>query len=240
MATLKQNLTAEFLGSMFLVIVAIGSTILPIEVFHADVGIAVFMNALAVAMVLYALIETFSPISGAHFNPAVTLSLYISKDIPAKKAALYILVQMIGGFIGLLATHLMFWDVNDALLTISDNSKTPSLYFAEFVGTFALLSVIYGCVRAGSRNTSLAVAFVVGGLLITTSSTMYANPMVTFARVFTYAICGITPGDAVVFMIAEIAGAIVAAAVIGKMLYPRKLEKVCSPFECPPKLIDIK
>ncbi|HSV42026.1 MAG TPA: MIP/aquaporin family protein [Methanomassiliicoccales archaeon] len=237
---MKQNLTAEFLGSMFLVIVAIGSTILPIEVFHVDIGIAVFMNAMAVAMVLFALIETFAPISGAHFNPAVTLSLMISKDIAPRKAALYILVQMVGAFVGLLVTHLMFWDVNQTLITISENGKTPSLYFAEFIGTFALMAVIYGCVRSGSKSTPLAVAYVVGGMLITTSSTMYANPAVTFARMFTYAICGITPGDAIIFIIAEIIGAIVAAYVIGKVLYPKKLDTVCSPFNCPPKLIDIK
>jgi glycerol uptake facilitator-like aquaporin len=240
MATLKQNLTAEFLGSMFLVIVAIGSTILPVEVFHVDTGVAVFMNAMAVAMVLYALIETFGPISGAHFNPAVTLSLFLTKDISARKATMYVLVQIIGGMVGLLITHLMFWDVNDTLLTISENSKTPSLYFAEFIGTFALMAVIYGCVRAGSKNTPLAVAFIVGGLLITTSSTMYANPVVTLARVFTYAMGGITPGDAVIFMMAEIIGAIVAAAVIGRLLYPKKLDSVCTPYNCPPKLIELK
>jgi glycerol uptake facilitator-like aquaporin len=235
MPTLKQNLVAEFIGSMFLVVVAIGSTILPIEVFDLPIGIAVFMNAMAVAFVLFALIETFAPISGAHFNPAVTFALWITKEIEARKAILYVIVQFAGGFLGVIVTHLMFWDVNPTLIYISDNSKTTPLYFAEVVGTFALLAVIYGCTRGRSRQTGLAVAFVVGGLLITTSSTMFANPMVTFARMFTYAICGITPIDGLAFMAMELVGAAAAALVFGYVLYPTKLKEKCDPYECPPK-----
>lgn len=111
----------------------------------------------------------------------------------------------------------MFYDTVPILLVISENVKAPGLYFAEFVGTFILMGVIYGCVRSRSRSTGLSVGAVVGGMLITTSSTMYANPTVTFSRMFTYAICGIAPASVLVFVAAEIVGALVAAKVFGEL-----------------------
>ena len=92
--------------------------------------------------------------------------------------------------------------------------------------------MIIGCVRGGSKHTGLSVALVVGGMLVTTSSTMFANPMVTFSRIFTYAICGIAPESAVFFIIAEVAGALSAAAVFSYVLFPAKLKDKCDPFDC--------
>jgi glycerol uptake facilitator-like aquaporin len=225
---------------MFLVIAAIGSTILAYDVFGADLALAVLMNAIAVAFVLFALIESFGSISGSHFNPAVTLAMYITGQMKRRRAVYYIIVQFLGGFMGLLATHLMFYDTVPTIITISENTKSAGLYFAEFLGAFILVGVIIGCVRGGSKHTGLSVAYIVGGMLITTASTMYANPMVTFCRIFTYAICGIAPLDALFFIIAELAGAVVAALVFG-IIYPMKLKDKCDPFECPPnKIIDIK
>jgi glycerol uptake facilitator-like aquaporin len=234
MPTLRQNLLAEFIGSMFLVIVAIGSTILPMTLPGWTIALTVFINAVAVAMVLFALIEAFGSVSGSHFNPAVTLALLSTKEITPKKAVFYIMAQMAGGFIGVIVVGLMFYEYNPTILTVSQNTKNMGQVFAEFVGTFILVGVIYGCVRGGSKNTGLAVAFVVGGMLVTTASTMFANPMVTFARIFTYAICGIAPGSAVMFMIAEVTGALLAAMVF-TIIYPTKLKERCDPFECPPK-----
>jgi glycerol uptake facilitator-like aquaporin len=238
MPSLKQNLIAEFLGSMFLVIVAIASVILPFNLEGSTVALAVFINALAVAFVLFALIETFGSVSGAHFNPAVTLALLAAKDIDKKKAASYIVTQFAGGFLGMLIAHLMFYGTTSTfypdtstLITISSNVKVPALYFAEFIGTFLLVGVIIGCVRGGSKSTGLAVALTVGGMLVTTSSTMFANPMVTFSRIFTYAICGIAPESALFFIIAEIVGALSAAYVFG-YLYPAKLKDKCDPYDC--------
>lgn len=220
MASIGQSVLAEFIGSMFLVIAAISSTILAIDVLEASFALAILMNAIAVALVLFALIETLYPISGAHFNPAVTLAFLFSRDIKAKRAAAYIAAQFAGGFIGVIAAHLMFYDITPVLLVISENVKAPGLYFAEVLGTFLLLGVIYGCVRGGSKYISLSVGGVVGGMLITTSSTMYANPVVTFARMFTYAICGIAPLSVLFFVISEIIGAILAVWVF-KRLYAR-------------------
>jgi glycerol uptake facilitator-like aquaporin len=225
---------AEFIGSMFLVVAAIGSTILPMTLPGITVALAVFINAVAVAMILFALIEALGSISGAHFNPAVTLALLSAKQITPKKAGYYIVAQTTGGLIGLLIVGLMFYDYNPTILTISGNVKNYGQVFAEFIGTFILLGVIIGCVRGGSKHTGLSVAFVVGGMLITTASTMYANPMVSLARAFTYAICGIAPEWAILFVIAEVVGALSAAYVFG-IMFPTKLKEKCDPFECPPQ-----
>ena len=195
-----------------------------------------FINAIAVAFSLFALIETFGSVSGSHFNPAMTLALCLTKDIGKRKAAYYVGAQFAGGFVGLLATHLMFYDTNQILITISANAKMPGLYFAEFVGSFILVGVIYGCIRGSSKHTSLSVSYIVGGMLITTSSTMYANPAVTLNRMFTYAICGIEPSSTLIFIIMEISGAVAVAAAF-RIIFLGKLKEKCDPFECPPKKI---
>jgi len=239
MPTLKQNLLAELIGSMFLVIVAIASTILPYNVLNAGLPLTVLINALAVALVLFALIETFASISGAHFNPAVTIALLASKDIRPKVAGYYIIVQFVGGFLGLLTAHLMFFDTMHEIIVVSDIVRTPATFFAEFIGTFMLVGVIIGCVRGGSKSTSLGVAFLVGGLLITTSSTMFANPMVTFCRVFTYAVCGIAPASAVFYIIAEVAGAL-AGTLTFCYIFPSRVKDKCDPYDCKkPSLIQL-
>jgi glycerol uptake facilitator-like aquaporin len=225
---------AEFIGSMFLVVAAIGSTILPMTLPGITIALAVFINAVAVALVLFALIEALGSISGAHFNPAVTMALLFAKQITPKRAGYYIVAQIVGGLIGLLIVGLMFYDYNSTILTISGNVKNYGQVFAEFIGAFILLGVIIGCVRGGSKHTGLSVAFVVGGMLITTASTMYANPVVSLARVFTYAICGIAPYWAIMFVIAEVVGALSAAYVFG-IMFPTKLKEKCDPFECPPQ-----
>ncbi|MBM4237726.1 MAG: hypothetical protein FJ151_04495 [Euryarchaeota archaeon] len=179
------------------------------------------MNAFAVAFVLFALIETLGPISGAHLNPAVTLSMLATRQMDRRTAAYYVISQFAGAFVGLLATHLMFYDTRSVLVVISENAKTPGLFFGELLGTFLLVSVILGCIRGRSRFTALSIGAVVGGMLITTSSTMYANPAVTFARMFTYAICGIAPSSALFFVAAEVTGALLATSVFAH-LYPGK------------------
>ena len=228
---LKRCLIAEFIGSMFLVIAAIGSTILPFGLSGSTIVLTVFINAIAVAFVLFALIETFGPISGAHFNPAVTIAMLVAKEIDRAKAGMYIAVQLAGGMIGLLVTDLMFYGTastfytnTSQLLSISSNVKGLSLVFSEFICAFILVAVIFGCVRNHSKYTSLAVGMLVGGMLITSSSTMFANPMVTVSRMFTYAICGIAPASGVLYIIAEIFGA-ASAAVLLMYLYPKISEE---------------
>jgi glycerol uptake facilitator-like aquaporin len=138
----------------------------------------------------------------------------------------------------MLVAHLMFFGTTSTfypdtniIITISNNTKLPALYFAEFVGTFLLVGVVFGCVRGGSKNTALSVALVVGGMMVTTSSTMFANPVITFNRIFTYAICGIAPTSAAFFIIAEVVGAISAALVFG-YLFPAILKDKCHSYDC--------
>lgn len=232
MVTLRQSMIAEFIGSMFLVIAAIAPGILGINVLGAGLPLSILMNAIAVGFILFALIETLGPLSGSNFNPAVTLALLFTKETTPKRAAGYISAQMAGGFVGLVFTHLMFYDTVPTVLTISDSSKSAGLIFAEFIGAFLLLVVIYGCVRGHSKQTSMTVGLVVGGMLLATASTMYANPMVTFARVFTYSISGIAPVSASLFIVVEILGALAGAYVMTR-LYPTKHEdRVCDPYNC--------
>jgi glycerol uptake facilitator-like aquaporin len=240
MITLRQNLIAEFLGTMFLTSTVIGSTILSFNVFGADMALAVLIDALATALVLFALIETLGSISGAHFNPAVTLALMLNKEIRPRKAAMYIAVQFIGAFAGMLITHIMFFDTRPDLIVISQNAKSAYQCFGEVVCAFLLVGVIFGCVKGGSRNTSLSVAFVVGGMIISSVSTMFANPALTFARMFTYAISGIAPISAVLFIIAELIGAALAFAIFARLLFPAKLKHKCDPYECPVKPVEVK
>jgi len=207
---LGHKLLAEFVGSAFLVIAAISPTILAYNVIQAETMLAVLSDALAVAFVLFALIEMLGSVSGCHINPAVTLSMLLTKKIDPKTAIAYIGVQIPGGILGTICSHLMFYQINPILLTISTVERPCGCYFAEFLGTFLLLATIYGCTQNNSKLASLSIALLVGGLLLTTSSTMFANPQVTIARVFTYAIAGIKPSDAVFFVFAQVLGSLAA------------------------------
>lgn len=233
--SLSRNMLAEFLGTMGLIIVCIGSIILPQLVWGStEAYIFVFVNAVAVGFVLFALIECFGPASGAHFNPAVSLAQVVSKEMGLKKAAYYIFAQISGAMAGILLLNMMFYDTLGALLFVSDNNKaTLSTCLSEFVCTFMLLTIIFGCVRGRSDKTSLAVGLFVGGMIVATSSTMYANPAVDLARVFTNSACGIAPLSSLLFMASGILGAI-SASIVSGWLYPVKLEEgeKCEPFDC--------
>jgi glycerol uptake facilitator-like aquaporin len=200
------------------------------NVLGAGIPLTVLMDALAVGFVLFALIETLGPICQAHFNPAVTLSFIATKNMAPTEGALYMVAQFAGGFAGMLSSHLMFYQNVPTLITISTITRNGGDFYAEFLGTFALILTIYGCIRSKSRFTSLAVGMVVGGLLITTSSTMFANPQVTVARMFTYAIAGVAPVDGLIFIVFQVIGALLATAVAVALFgrevkCPNKLDK---------------
>lgn len=221
MASLRSAAIGELIGTTFLVTVAISSAILPLSMLDASISVTVFINAVAVTLVLVALVETFGPLSGAHFNPAVTLGFLLSGEITRRKAAWYVSAQLLGGFMGVIISHLMFFDTIPILLTLSENSMSSGQYFAEVVGTFILIGVIFGCLRGGSKHVGLSIGFIVGGMIVATSSTMFANPAVTVARMFTYAISGITIGSGLIFIVAEVLGAILATGVFVYLLYPK-------------------
>jgi glycerol uptake facilitator-like aquaporin len=212
---LFSRLITEFLGSMFLVIAAISPIILfnEGELMGADISIAVIADAIAVGFILFALIEMFGPIGGAHFNPAVTYSMVILKRMPFREGLFYSSSQIAGGFAGMIASHLMFFHEIEVILTVSDVTRNGGTYFAEVLGTFILVLAILFLIRVSSKRLPLVIGLLVGGMLMATSSTMFANPQVTIARIFTYSAAGVSPLDGVIFIIMEVVGATLAVIV---------------------------
>ena len=207
------QILSEYLGSLFLVMAAISPIILFHQVIEAGIGIAVLADALAVGFILFALIEIFGPISGAHFNPAVSLAMVLGGKIGWKGAFIYIITQIAGGLTGTIFSHLMFYHKIPKLIAVSEVTRAGGNYFAEILGTFILVLAIFLLVHHHSDKLSLVVGLLVGGQLIATSSTMFANPQVTLARIFTYAAAGVTPFDGAVFILMQIIGAVLAVLV---------------------------
>jgi len=206
------ELVAEFLGSMFLVMAAVSSMMFFVYVLDSNKSVAILANAMAVAFVLCVLIEMFGAVSGAHFNPVVTLIMALEKKVSIGKAVLFIAVQALGGIAGTATTHLMFWNEIGALFSVSNNVRNY-VYFGEVIGTFILVLAILMLIKKKSNHIPLMVGFLVGGQLMATSSTMFANPQVTIARMFTSSTSGIRPIDGLVFIAMQVIGALLAYAV---------------------------
>jgi glycerol uptake facilitator-like aquaporin len=208
---------------MFLVIAAVSPIILFENILGAPLYIAVIADALAVGFVLFALIEIFGPICTAYFNPAVSIAMAIDRKITWIQALRYSIIQILGGIVGLLICHLMFYDKISKLLVLSSINRSGGAYFAEIIGTFILVLCIFSLVYQKSNRVSLVVGLLVGGMLLSTSSTMFANPQVTIARMFTYSSAGISPFDGIVFIFMEILGASIAVFIWKRYI------KNCSP-----------
>jgi len=206
----RSEIFAEFFGSIFLVMAAISSMIMFAEVFESGKEIAVLANAISVGFVLCVLIEMFAPVSGAHFNPVVTLVMLLDKKITAKKAAIFVLFQFLGGIIGAAFSHLMFFDTVESIFAVSDNVRDGYTYLGEIFGSFILVLAILMLVQAGSKKISLLIGFLVGGQLLATSSTMFANPQVTTARMLSPTASATRHEDAAIFIIMQIIGASLA------------------------------
>jgi len=214
----SSKLLCEFTGSFFLVLAAISPIILFNDIFNSGIALAVLADAIAVGFVLFVLIEVFQPISGCYINPAVCIANMVLGVTKVRDGVLCIGVQIVGGISGMLATHLMFYHEIPKIIEISDISRTGGNYFAEFLGTFILITAILFLSRYKSKHMSLSIGMLVGGMLIATSSTMFANPQVTIARIFTYSDAGINVIDAGIFIIAEILGTI-AAVLFYKLVF---------------------
>lgn len=198
-----RKLTAEFLGTAFLVAGVIGSGIAAERLSPADVGLQLLENSLATAGILVAIILAFGPVSGAHFNPVVTLAELARGGVTAAEAGSYILAQLAGGIVGAMAANIMF-----ELDVVNISSKDRSgwnLLFAEGVATIGLLLVIYGVVHAGKPTLAAAsVAGYIGGAYFFTASTSFANPAVTISRTLSNSFAGIDPANAIGFVIAQV------------------------------------
>jgi glycerol uptake facilitator-like aquaporin len=215
---LARRIAAEFLGTAFLVAAVIGSGIMGERLAGGNAAIALLANTIATGAALVALILAFGPISGAHFNPVVTLADWIEAGVTRGDAIGYACAQILGGASGAIVANIMF---GLTAVSISHHAPRsgPAQVFSEFIATFGLLSVIWGCART---NTGMA-AFAVGGYITAaywfTASTSFANPAVTIARSLSDTFAGIRPQDVTEFIVAQVAGAL-AATYVFRWLMP--------------------
>ncbi len=212
-----RRLVAEGLGTALLLALVVGSGIMAERLAGGNLALALLANALATGAGLLALILTFGTISGAHFNPVVTLSEAWQRNMPAREVLPYVAVQVAGAFAGVMAAHAMF---ALPLLAASQHARTgPAQWWSEFVATFGLLATIIGCSRSRPAATPFAVAAYIIGAYWFTASTSFANPAVTLARAATDTFAGIRPGDTPGFIAAQLAGG-AAATLLFCWLYP--------------------
>jgi glycerol uptake facilitator-like aquaporin len=208
--TLVKRVVAEFLGTGLLLTAVVGSGIMGDRLAGGNIALALLANTLATGAMLVALILTFGPISGAHFNPAVTLADAWQHGIRWSDVPPYLLAQILGAFVGVASAHLMF---GEELYSASQHVRSgPAQMFSEFIATFGLLAVIWGCARSRSSAVPFAVGAYITGAYWFTASTSFANPAVTLARSFTNTFAGIRPVDAPGFILAQLAGALAATA----------------------------
>jgi glycerol uptake facilitator-like aquaporin len=216
MPSLPRRCVAECLGTAFLLVGVVGSGIMAAKLADGNGALALLCNTLPTGAILTVLILTFGPISGAHFNPAVSIALGLRRELLPGVAAMYIGAQIVGGIVGVLAAHMMFelplWQLSTTVRTGSGQ------WLAEGVATFGLLLTIFGC---GAR-TSAAIPYAVG-LYITaaywfTASTSFANPAVTVARALSDTYAGIAPTGVLAFVAAQLLG-MLAAVVLSRWLW---------------------
>jgi glycerol uptake facilitator-like aquaporin len=215
MIDLSRRLTAEALGTGLLVATVVGSGIMA-ETLTTDVALALLANTSATGAILVVLISTLGPISGAHFNPAVSMVFALRRELPARDAGLYALVQVIGGVLGALVAHAMF---ALPLLQASTKIRTGSAqWFSEGVAAFGLLAVILAGIRFERKAVPMLVGLYITAAYWFTASTSFANPAVAIARSFTDTFSGIRPLDLPGFILAQVAGALVALALMSWLL----------------------
>ena len=218
---LTRRVVAEGIGTGFLVIAVIGSGIMASRLSPHDAGLELLANAAATAAALIGLILIFGAVSGAHFNPVVTLVDRAFGSITTRDSALYIAAQIMGGVVGAVLANLMF-----ELPAIELSTKTrssPALWLSEIIATVGLLLVVHGCVRTGRANVvAFAVGIWIGGAYWFTSSTSFANPAVTIARTLSDTFTGIKPSSAPMFIVMQLVGALIAYGLI-RLLYPDRV-----------------
>ncbi len=208
---LSRKLAAEALGTAFLLATVVGSGIMAETLSPQNTGIALLGNTIATGAILYVIITMFGPVSGAHFNPAVTLAFLLRKDITGTEAGLYWLVQVAGGLAGMVVAHAMF-DMD--LLQWSTTTRTGTgQWIAEGVATFGLVSTIFMIVKFKPDAVPAGVGLYITAGYWFTASTSFANPAVTIARGFSDTFSGIAPVDIPSFVLAQFAGAVIATGV---------------------------
>jgi glycerol uptake facilitator-like aquaporin len=215
---LPRRATAEFVGTAFLVAVVVGSGIAARRLSPSDIGLELLENAIATGAALVALILAFGSVSGAHFNPVVTMADRILGGTTSRDAGVYVVVQVAGACVGAMVANVMF---DLPAVDVSRHTRSSgALWLAEAVAAFGLVLVILGVVRAGRAAVA---AFAVGGYIIAaywfTSSTSFANPAVTIGRMLSNTFAGIAPSSVPMFIVMQVLGALLAVA-LGVYLFP--------------------
>jgi len=215
--SIGRRVAAEAVGTAMLLAAVVGSGIMAERLAVGNVAVALLANTMATGAALVALILTFGPISGAHFNPAVTFADASQGGLSWREVPTYMAAQFGGAVIGVWAAHAMFQE-RILMLSVRDRSG-PAQVFSEFIATFGLLAVIWGCSRRRSAAVPFAVAAYITSAYWFTASTSFANPAVTFARALSDTFAGIRPADVPAFVIAQFAGA-TAATLLFRWLVP--------------------
>ena len=215
---LPRRLTAEFVGTFFLLLAVVGSGIMA-QNLSTDVGLQLLENSFATAGALTCLILTFGRVSGAQFNPVVTLWARLEGDLDTQSAVCYVLVQIVGGILGVMAANVIF--ELDAINWSTRDRSDPALWLSEVIATFGLLMVIIGVVRSRKDHwVAISVAAYIAGAYFFTSSTSFANPAVTIARTFSDTFAGIQPSSAPMFILCQIIGCLLAISVM-RVTHPK-------------------
>jgi len=215
---LTRRLAAEAFGTAMLIVAVIGSGIMASRLSSGDLGLQLLENALATAGALVGLILMFGAVSGAHFNPVVTLLDRLLGTTTTRDTGLYIVAQVVGGCLGTMLANLMF-ELPAIELSTTDRSS-PALWLSEVVATVTLLLLIQGCVRTGRANViPFAVGAWIGGAYWFTSSTSFANPAVTVARTLSDTFAGIAPSSAPMFVLMQLVGMVLAFGLV-RLFYP--------------------
>jgi glycerol uptake facilitator-like aquaporin len=215
-----QRASAEALGTAFLLATVVGSGIMAAKLANGNLALALLGNTLPTGAILVVLILMFGPVSGAHFNPAVSLVFALRRELTWPECAGYVAAQAFGGIVGVLAAHAMFelpiWQWS---LTVRTG---PGQWFAEAVATFGLVLTILGCIAGPRAAVPYAVGLYITAAYWFTASTSFANPAVTLARAMSDTFAGIAPADVPAFWAAQIVGAVGALAVSNWLFRERK------------------
>ena len=215
---MTRKLLAEALGTAFLLIGVVGSGIMAETLSPDNTGVALLANAIATGGILYVIITIFAPVSGAHFNPAVTFTFWLKADVPMHEAALYCLVQIGAAILGVWIAHIMF---EEQILQLSRTLRTgPSQWVSEVVASFGLVLLILGGIKHAPERIAALVAAYITGAYWFTSSTSFANPAVTIARSLTDTFAGIHPANMPLFIVMQLVGAALALA-IARVVFAR-------------------
>jgi glycerol uptake facilitator-like aquaporin len=218
MRAIERRLVAEAMGTAFLLMAVVGSGIMAERLSGGNVALALLANTLATGAALVVLVSIFGPVSGAHFNPAVTLYFVMRREMPPMLGLAYVGAQLTGAVGGVYAAHAMFaMPVMEVSTKLRDG---PAQWLSEFIATFGLIATIAGAVRFAPRTTPALVGLYIIAAYWFTASTSFANPAVTFARSLTDSFSGIAPSSAPAFVAAQFAGALAGFWVFGWLFAP--------------------